>query len=54
MTRKEHIEHHLRLHKALDELVADYIAHTKMLPSNSTVIDLIRWSFEQTEDPTDY
>lgn len=40
------------LHQALDELVADWIAHTKALPSKTPVLQLIEWSFEQTQVPS--
>lgn len=52
MDRKEHKEKHIALHKMLDELVADYIIHTKKTPSGSTVMELMTWSHEQTKNPT--
>lgn len=42
-----HILRHKKLHKNLDELVADYITHTKGLPSKNTILDLMRWAHEQ-------
>lgn len=39
------------LHKALDELVADFIRHTGGLPSETTVLALMGWSHEQTKKP---
>ena len=53
MTKKEHIAKHKELHDALDELMADMIAHTKMLPSKTTVMELAKWSQEQTISPTE-
>lgn len=53
MTQEKHKERHLILHKELDELVADFISHTDKLPSTSTIMDLMTWSFEQTKNPTD-
>jgi hypothetical protein len=47
-----HKERHKRLHKNLDELVADYIRHNDSLPSKTSVIDLMVWSFRQTNEPT--
>jgi len=52
MTREEHIARHHELHRRLDELVADFIRHTDRLPSQTSVMDLIQWSFEQTKNPT--
>lgn len=37
----------------LDELIADYIRHTDKRLSNSTLMELIEWSFEQTKNPKD-
>ena len=49
ITAEEHRERHEELHKMLDELVADWIAETKSLPSKNTVYDLMVWSAEQAE-----
>ena len=46
---KEHIERHKLLHKMLDELVADFISNTNKLPSQTTILELMKWSHEQTE-----
>lgn len=53
MNKKEHMERHKVLHKELDELVSDFIGHTKGLPSKTTVLELMSWSFEQTKNPTE-
>ena len=52
MTKEEHIRKHEALHKSLDELVADFIGHTKNLPSETTLMEFMQWSHEQTENPT--
>lgn len=52
MTVEEHKLRHLSLHSNLDELVADMITHTEMMPSKTTVLDLMKWSHSQTENPT--
>lgn len=52
-TKKEHREAHIRLHIALDELVADMIRETTKLPSKTTVMELIQWSSKQIENPDD-
>ena len=53
MTPEEHKVHHNKLHKDLDELVADYLRHTKGSLMGSTIMDLIRWSADQTVNPTE-
>ncbi len=53
MNEKKHMERHRELHKALDELVADWISHTEKLPSRSTVMELMQWSYEQTTKPAE-
>lgn len=37
MTKEEHIECHKKLHKSLDELLADFILHTGGMPSTGNV-----------------
>lgn len=51
MEKSKHIQKHKELHNALDELLADWIHHTGVLPSNQKVGDLMKWSFEQTQNP---
>jgi hypothetical protein len=57
ITSEQHRERHVELHKALDELLADWIRHTDNRPSQATVLDLMKWSHQQTikpdEAPTD-
>jgi len=52
MTEKEHKIRHLELHRAPDELAADFMHHTQKLPSETTVVELMKWSYEQTQNPT--
>lgn len=54
MNRNQHIRRHKKLHKALDELMADMINHTKMMPSRTTVVELAKWAHEQTINPTEH
>ncbi len=49
---KEHQKTHIRLHKALDELVADFIKHTTKFPNKTTIMELIEWSYTQIKEPT--
>ena len=53
MTTEEHRQRHIELHRALDELVADWITHARARPSEGTVLDLLRWSSSQAEYPTE-
>jgi hypothetical protein len=51
---EQHKAHHKTLHEHLDELAADYIWQNekpKML-SNTTILELLNWSCEQTKNPT--
>jgi hypothetical protein len=52
VTREQHRQEHLRLHEALDQLMADFFRITGKRPSTSTVGELMRWSYEQTQNPT--
>lgn len=53
MTRDEHIEIHKDLHTKFDLLIADFIGHTKRLLNETTVLELMQWSYGQTIDPTE-
>ena len=53
MTPIEHKKRHEELHKALDELVADFIRHTDKMLSATSVMQLIQWSHQQTQNPTE-
>lgn len=55
MTPEEHKEKHIKLHNSLDELFADFI---KQHPDTvrfleKPIIELIRWSKNQTCQPTE-
>jgi hypothetical protein len=52
-TPEQHGARHVELHKALDELVADFIRHTDRMPSRTPLSDLMSWSFAQTLNPTE-
>ena len=57
MNKEKHIERHLELHKALDELAADWLdnqpTESEKLFSNTTIMELMEWSYEQTKNPTE-
>jgi len=53
MTREEHIAKHKELHRALDQLIADFIDHTENLPSKTNLLVFMTWAHEQTICPTE-
>jgi len=53
MTKDEHKLKHVKLHEALDELLADFIDHTEGPILNRPITDLINWSYKQTQNPDD-
>lgn len=50
---KKHKERHVLLHECLDELLADFMKHTEKLPSKTPISDLMKWSYEETKNPTE-
>ena len=53
MNHEEHKQKHKDLHANLDILLADFINHTGKLPSDTSVMDLLKWAYEQTKNPTE-
>ena len=58
MIDKVHQKRHTELHKALDELMADWIDHNMTHGSNkglsnTSIMELMPWSYEQTKKPTE-
>ena len=52
MTHEEHRQRHRELHRALDQLFADFIVHNPDLRHIEQSIGmLIEWSYMQTLDP---
>jgi len=49
MNKQKHTQRHKELHKALDELFADFILHTNKT-TKATIWELIEWSYKQTID----
>lgn len=49
----DHKERHILLHKMLDELASDYISHTEKLLRETTVLELLQWSYQQTIEPNE-
>lgn len=54
MTPEEHKNRHIELHRALDELFADYIMHhpDDFSFTQMPLLKLITWAYEQTQNPT--
>jgi len=52
ITEEEHIKKHKELHKALDELVADFVTQTSKLLSQTSVMALLEWAHKQTVKPS--
>lgn len=48
-TEKEHKTRHQELHLMLDELITDFIQGTGHIPSETNLMDLMQWSFEQAK-----
>jgi hypothetical protein len=49
-----HRARHIELHKAFDELLADYLMqHADALPSKMSLLELIEWSHQETITPTE-
>ena len=54
MNNKDHIETHMKLQKALDDLIADWVFHNPDIRLKSTpVIELMEWAYSQTITPTE-
>jgi hypothetical protein len=53
LTPEQHKQRHIELHKALDELLADFIQITGKMPSQLSLKELMEWSHEQTLNPTE-
>jgi hypothetical protein len=56
VTAEAHQQRHVELHRALDELVADWITHgpgadLDRRPSERTIMELMKWSYRQTVEP---
>lgn len=61
MTKAEHRRRHKKLHRAFDELAADWALHNctpksimngePKLFSNTTIMELMQWSHRQTIEP---
>lgn len=53
MNKELHKDCHKKLHTALDELLGDFIGHTTRLPNETTIMELVKWSHQQTLSPTE-
>ena len=48
--KNDHQKRHQELHKALDELIADFMRSTKGPVLDRPIQDLMMWSFQQTKE----
>jgi hypothetical protein len=55
MKNEEHKNRHIELHKAFDELFADFIrCHPEETQfTNKPILELMNWSYQQTITPTE-
>lgn len=56
MTRDEHRQRHVELHRSLDELFADFIRHAPRDQHqflDMPLSTLLSWSYQQTLEPTE-
>ena len=53
MGKEKHKNIHKDLHRNLDILLADFITNTGKFPSKTTILEFLRWSNQQTINPTD-
>lgn len=51
MDEKKHRQLHVKMHKTLDAVIADFMKHTDRLPSKTPIIELLEWSYQQTIQP---
>ena len=53
MSKIEHQGEHIRLHNSLDELISDFYKATKKSLRETSIMELLAWSFEQTLNPVE-
>lgn len=53
MTKRAHKRRHIKLHKFLDELLADFMLHSEGPILQRTIQELMQWSFDQTVEPVE-
>jgi hypothetical protein len=49
---ENHLKRHLLLHRFLLEVVSDYSIQSDKRIRDTTVLDLLTWSYQQTKEPT--
>lgn len=53
LTLENHRQRHVKLHRALDELAADYLRHHPGVSfSRMSALELMQWAYDQTLNPT--
>lgn len=52
MTDEEHKQRHIELHRAFDELLADWLGQVEGASIHDEIYKLMEWSHGQTNQPT--
>ena len=52
MKFKEHVQRHKESHQTFNELLDDFMLHTKKLPSKTTLMEFMEWSHSQIFNPS--
>lgn len=50
-TKQQLIDIHKELHTSLDKLLGCYLMETEKTETNTSVMELVEWSFKQTKNP---
>ncbi len=50
--KKDMKKRHLKLHRALDELLGCFYIETELRAGTTTLLEFMQWSHKMTENPT--
>ena len=50
VTKSEHLLKHKIFHQNLDEMLAEFIAETGSLPTQTSLLQFIEWSYKMTTE----
>jgi len=54
VSRDKHRMRHVELHRALDELLADFARTRKGTILDRQISELLAWSYQETKSPTEH